>query len=190
MSCILHDIEFYNAPDGRVMVTSPGEDVHPLTEADRRVVTALMEMLKDRYPEALEALAEEYGRSSKNPRYYEFRMVHRFVRCNFGEYDLMREDIDCAGEPGFEEVRCPLRGQCRYEGIICKPRMETRLTEREVEVLQLIAEGLHATQIAGRLHLSPCTINRHRENIKAKTGCNGVARLTAWWKEHEDTLKH
>lgn len=42
------------------------------------------------------------------------------------------------------------------------------LTSREKEVLGLIREGLLSKEIAERLHLSPNTVNRHRQNILAK----------------------
>jgi len=42
------------------------------------------------------------------------------------------------------------------------------LTAREREVLQLIAEGKTAPQIAEALHISPHTVQSHRDNITAK----------------------
>ena len=45
---------------------------------------------------------------------------------------------------------------------------EPRLTRREYEVLQLIAEGLGTGEIAARLSISPKTVNTHREHIMEK----------------------
>jgi NarL family two-component system response regulator LiaR len=42
------------------------------------------------------------------------------------------------------------------------------LTERELEVLALMVEGLNNTQIAGRLTVSPSTIKSHVSNILSK----------------------
>lgn len=42
------------------------------------------------------------------------------------------------------------------------------LTTREFQVFELIGQGLSAKAIASRLHLSPNTIDSHREKIKAK----------------------
>lgn len=43
-----------------------------------------------------------------------------------------------------------------------------RLSDRELEVFELIGRGLTTRQIAERLHLSTKTIETHREHIKAK----------------------
>ena len=42
------------------------------------------------------------------------------------------------------------------------------LTDRELQVLQLIGKGLGTRQIAEKLHLSIKTVENHREHIKAK----------------------
>jgi DNA-binding NarL/FixJ family response regulator len=42
------------------------------------------------------------------------------------------------------------------------------LTEREVEVLRLLARGLSNKEIAGRLVISPKTVGNHIEHIYAK----------------------
>lgn len=52
------------------------------------------------------------------------------------------------------------------------------LTPREREVLQLIAEGHSAREIAQRLHLSVKTIETHRRQIMEKLGIRSVAELT------------
>jgi len=44
------------------------------------------------------------------------------------------------------------------------------LTERELEVLALMVEGLNNTQIAGKLSVSPSTIKSHVSNILSKLG--------------------
>ena len=46
------------------------------------------------------------------------------------------------------------------------------LTEREIEVLQLIAEGLTNQEIGSRLYLSPNTVKVHAHNIYGKLGVN------------------
>lgn len=51
------------------------------------------------------------------------------------------------------------------------------LSNRELEVFQLIGQGLSSKAIATRLHLSPHTIDSHREKIKAKLSLNSALEL-------------
>jgi ATP/maltotriose-dependent transcriptional regulator MalT len=44
------------------------------------------------------------------------------------------------------------------------------LTERELEVLRLVARGLSDGEIAKRLVVSPHTVHRHVANVRAKLG--------------------
>lgn len=55
-----------------------------------------------------------------------------------------------------------------------------RITAREREVLQMLAEGLTAKQIASRLHLSVKTVETHRRQLMDKTGANSVADLVRY----------
>ncbi len=48
--------------------------------------------------------------------------------------------------------------------------VEQELSEREVDVLRLLADGLDNTQIAQELHLSPATVKRHVSAILTKLG--------------------
>lgn len=52
------------------------------------------------------------------------------------------------------------------------------LTDRELEVYQLIGQAQTTSSIARQLHLSPHTIDSHREKIKAKLGLKNGAELT------------
>ncbi len=57
---------------------------------------------------------------------------------------------------------------------------ETVLTEREDEVIKLIAEGLSSKEIAQALTISIRTVERHRENILAKLGMRDRTQLTRY----------
>ena len=50
------------------------------------------------------------------------------------------------------------------------PEQAGDLTERELSVLSLLAEGLHNREVAARLGISSRTVDRHCDNIYAKLG--------------------
>lgn len=63
------------------------------------------------------------------------------------------------------------------DSLNCGPVM---LSEREVEIILLIAEGQSYTRIADRLNLSPNTVNTHRRNIMGKIGVNSTAAVVMY----------
>ena len=54
------------------------------------------------------------------------------------------------------------------------------LSERERDVLVLVAKGLTNKEIASELNISPHTVISHRKNIVHKTGIRSVAGLTVY----------
>lgn len=56
----------------------------------------------------------------------------------------------------------------------------TRLTEREREVLQLLAEGLSVKEAADHLNLSINTLHTHRKHIMDKLDIHNIAGLTKY----------
>ncbi|MBN31622.1 MAG: hypothetical protein CL845_06455 [Crocinitomicaceae bacterium] len=59
----------------------------------------------------------------------------------------------------------------------CQPVV---LSNREIEVLTLISEGLTNVQIADKLFLSSHTVNTHRKNIMQKLRVNNTAALVMY----------
>jgi two-component system response regulator NreC len=55
-----------------------------------------------------------------------------------------------------------------------------QLTPREVEVLELLAEGYNNDDIAARLIISPHTVARHRENLMRKLGLHSKSELVKY----------
>jgi len=53
----------------------------------------------------------------------------------------------------------------------------TVLSERELEVLQLVSFGLTTKEIAERLFLSSHTVTNHRKNMLARTRCGNFSEL-------------
>jgi DNA-binding NarL/FixJ family response regulator len=59
------------------------------------------------------------------------------------------------------------------------PSLPGRLTKRESEILQLLADGLTQKQIAERLFISPKTVGTHIEHILLKLGVRTRAQAVA-----------
>jgi DNA-binding NarL/FixJ family response regulator len=54
------------------------------------------------------------------------------------------------------------------------------LSDREIQIVELICYGLSASEIAVKLFLSKRTVEKHRANILDKTNCKNTAQLVAW----------
>lgn len=64
---------------------------------------------------------------------------------------------------------------------VSRPAPPPGLTEREREVLALVAEGLSNTEIAERLHIGVTTVKTHINSLMAKTGSPNRVRLALRW---------
>jgi DNA-binding NarL/FixJ family response regulator len=60
-----------------------------------------------------------------------------------------------------------------------KPPSSAELTEREIEVLQLVAEGLPPAEVARRLVISPKTVSSHVQRILTKLDVHTRAQAVA-----------
>ena len=59
-------------------------------------------------------------------------------------------------------------------------KKNNRLSSREVEVLQLIAEGKPNKQVAAELGVSFKTVDKHRQHLMSKLNIHDVAGLTRY----------
>ena len=70
-------------------------------------------------------------------------------------------------------------------GFLTEPASpEPRLTSRELEVAELVAEGLTNQAIARRLSVAPRTAEAHVENIRRKLQVRSRAQIAAWVTEY------
>ncbi len=58
------------------------------------------------------------------------------------------------------------------------------LSDREQEVLHLIAQGMTSRQVAEKLGLSPRTVEKHRQSVCRKTGMLDLASMIAYAKRN------
>ena len=106
---------------------------------------------------------------------------HRRAHTPADAASLLLGEVD-AGRLGRTEVDAVLAaaGQATRPPQVSRP---AGLTEREVDVLRLIARGLANKQVATRLGISPKTVGHHVEHIYAKAGVTTRAGATLFAME-------
>lgn len=145
----MEKLEFYII-NGQTCIRRADGVGKALTPADRDAVEFMLCQIEKLFPVAFNRLCEWASDSAANKYFFEYRMVDRFIRCNFGEADFLHADVE-DGMFHFEEVRCPLRRICKDEGVICKPRVDLGLPKEEQRVVKLYAQGYLPGEIADEL---------------------------------------
>ena len=117
-----------------------------------------------------------------NDEAYYYRMVELGVK----GFLLKNSDIDevvcavrdvCAGGSYFsQELLDSLVSNLKESQVEAEPL----LSEREMEVLPLICQGLSNQEIADKLFISKRTVDNHRANILEKSGCKNTAGMVVW----------
>lgn len=184
----LFNLEFFGAPDGTVYIRDSLGQISKLEYNDIEFINEILQRIEDLYPVAYKALCKCYASSSMNVVYFHYLMVHRFIRCNFNEDDTFSKDINSKGYFNFEQVKCPMRGECTYEGCICGPKMDSSLSEREIEVGELMLDGKDIHEIAESLFISPYTVRRHLDNMKKKLSLSSTHQLINYFhaRDHKN----
>ena len=106
------NIEFYIYED-ELWCLYPDGTNDRVTEHNASLIKEILDTIRECYPDAYKALMEYYRRSSENIPHFQFLMVNRFCKCNFGNLDSTHKDIDACGRFNFESVGCPMRGECK-----------------------------------------------------------------------------
>jgi DNA-binding CsgD family transcriptional regulator len=76
------------------------------------------------------------------------------------------------GEPSYTvSVKAPQA--------INQPANNSLISQREKEIIVLLAEGFSSKQIAGQLYISQHTVDTHRRNLLKKTGAQNTLELVA-----------
>ena len=175
-------IEFRVSPEGVVYYREGKSTEKRLTRFCTSICVQVLAIIHDRFPGAwarLKLLYKPKTNSKADQDKAAFAIIERFIRCNFGEHDLLTPDIE-RDIVHFEEVRCPLRGMCQDENIICKPQSLIRLTLAEKEVATLYLHGDTFNMIAQKLGKSPSTVKQQLWRLKNKLGaknCREIIRV-------------
>lgn len=96
-----------------------------------------------------------------------------------GAVDFLTKPVDEqilleAIEAGFSQLDERSRTQVARAG---RDALLAKLTQREREILDLVADGLSTKEIARALDVSPRTVETHRANIAEKLGAGSVAEM-------------
>ena len=144
----------------------------------------LMKSIKAEHPELPVLMVSMYDESL---------YAERALRAGARGYVMKREALDCV----LGAIRDVLRGEIYISPAMSKRMIfdhihgsgearsaVERLSDRELEVFQLIGEGRDMHEIAKVLHLSKKTVEAHRANIKEKLGVTSareVVRYASQW---------
>lgn len=60
------------------------------------------------------------------------------------------------------------------------PKFAVPLSPRELQVIQLLVDGLKFKEVAARLNLSPHTVGMHSARAQAKLGLKNLVQLGVW----------
>lgn len=163
---LLDRIEFF-AFEHELWYRLPEGTTARLSETDTDMINALFSVIENFYPKAFAALDEKYKSCRLNIAYFRFKVVARFLKCNFSILDNI-PDVANGLFSGFEYVACPLRGECPDECTICRPEFNHKLSTAEMRVMSRWYDGLQENDIAELLCISPCTVHNHIRNAYIK----------------------
>jgi len=166
----------------------------PIIEAHRLAMAAEQPWIKDELAfwmwratgvvEALEGPETPYALQMSG-RWREAADAWAEIGCSYEQATALTDSSDAAdllealallddlgAVPASSKVRRTLR-RMGVQGVPRGPRRQTRshpagLTPRQVEVLELVAEGLTNAEIAGRLFVSPKTVDHHVSALLTK----------------------
>jgi RNA polymerase sigma factor (sigma-70 family) len=120
---------------------------------------------------ALKAGAKGYLIKKETSGFEVVEAVHAVYR---GERYLSRSIADLLADVSFQQLETSME----------MSPLE-KLSPREREILQLVAEGKTSQQIAKRLSISPKTVDTYRSRLMGKIGVDDVAGLVRFAIQHE-----
>ena len=177
------NLEFYVYNDDLWVIDENGNN-RIVSEDEVDLIDDILSQIRECYPDAYKALCHCYQNSSKNVPYYQYLMVRRFCKCNFGSLDNTKMDVDAMSNFNFERVACPLRGECPHEGRICNPKFSTKLSSAEERVARLMFEGYSQEAISDKLYISPNTTKTHIRRIYSKLNVHDIGEFVRYATSH------
>jgi DNA-binding NarL/FixJ family response regulator len=112
--------------------------------------------------------------------------IHKSLKNGVDSYLL----DDCDKQEILEAVEDTHNGKQFYCGMVINILAESNeenpdcegisLSEREIEIIKLISDGLTNKEIADKLYLSTHTVNTHRKNIMQKLNIKNTAGIVIY----------
>ncbi|WP_255495847.1 helix-turn-helix transcriptional regulator [Bacteroides sp. 51] len=93
-------------------------------------------------------------------------------------------DIDQFGYFNFEEAECPLHGECEFQGVICKPKFNSRLSDRELNVMRGYYEQSSEADIAKQMYISVETVRTHKRNAFQRVKVHSLSEFILYAKNN------
>lgn len=177
----MEGLEFYTIDDQLWVLDEFGNHTM-VEEGNRELVSRLFGMIADYWKEAFGALSKEFKSSSANVAYFQWLVVRRFFKCNFGKLDTTHSDV-LNGRFSFEKIDCPLRGECKLEGIVCNPKFNSALSQSQLRVMEQVYYGKSIEEISEMLFISQNTVKNHIKASYWKLGIHEKAEFIRYANE-------
>ena len=143
---------------------------------ERELTRELIERIRRDYSESWAACKVESIHFPKEKR--EMKALERFCRCNFGMLDGTADVTQNGFE--LEEVNCPLRGYCRYEFVICKPKLT--MSDKQTGVAEAMIVGKSKEGIARALKIPMDKVKGLTYRLRKKFGFDTNSGLVSFFR--------
>ena len=136
------------------------------------------ELVQKRFPEVKIAILTMHQEKALIQKFIEFGVKGYFLK-TIAKSELVHaiKTIADGGEYFPSDVTKALIQKQSLTPDITQSPLLSSLTEREVEVIKLVSQGLTNKEIADRLFISPRTADSHRTNIMRKLNLHNVAEM-------------
>lgn len=128
--------------------------------------------LKAKYPAIKVIVITMYNRKQFIRELFEVGADGCILKSNSGKELLTAIERVTSGKTYFDQLNDFIDAPKEFK--------EFRLSEREIEIIELIAEGCTSKEIATRLFISEHTVKTHRKNIFQKTSVSDSDELIKW----------
>lgn len=151
-------------------------EVREHVRREDKTLTAMLEHLRDGEPLS-KAVSDHYVKSHDNikDKLSDLtQIIYKYVPGESLNEEMMELVFD------IMQLSRDLEKHAMIEEMLLLPPEDYSLSEREQEVLELVAKGLSSKEIAERLKITVNTVNTHRKSITRKTGIKSVAGLVVY----------